>query len=1072
MKMEYCQRRALCRAISSLPFLPTFLVWSYLVCSSVSSSSWPAVSFLTHRPPPQLQENSADHLALLTFRSSLASDPLGALSSWNDSFHFCRWRGVECGGLPAERVVGLHLSSLGLIGSIHTSVTNLTFLRTLDLSNNTFQGHIPEELCLELLHLRLLNLTMNSLEGEIPDSLGRCSEAEYISFRQNSLFGAIPPSLSNLSSLQALDLSRNRLTGGIPPQLGSVTTLMKLSLGDNYLSGSIPPSLGNLTKLGTLSFTRNSLSGTIPPTIRDLDSLTRFAVETNGLSGTFPASILYNLSSLLVLGLGGNQFSGTLPPNIGALFPNLQILSLSNNRFYGPIPSSIANASSLRVIQMSFNAFSGVVPSTLGNMGNLTSLALADNRLEADNKDDWSFLTSLGNCTHLKQLAVHGNRLGGVLPEAVSNLSKVLGKLALQDNLISGNIPQGIGDLVGLTVLALGNNLINGTIPQTIGMLRNLGILFLSNNRLSGQIPSSIFNLTRLNHLSVQINQLKGALSPSFGNLKSLQEVYLSVNKFSGTIPKELLSISSVTLLVLSDNISLSGVLPTEIHQLKSINLLDVSKNKLSGEIPSTIWATVRAWYTLTCMIPQSFNKLRGLETLDISSNNLSGNIPGFLQEFRYLNHLNISYNNFDGEAPKGGIFQNASAVSVLGNPKLCGGILQFHLPLCSRGESRRSHGHVLLTLTIITIPGVIICTIIAIICIVFSRCSKRRASPSMVQSNELLPRVTYSELFKATEGFSPCNLIGAGSFGSVYKGEMDLAGHDSKFVAVKVINLQQHGASKSFMKECEALKNIRHRNLIKIFTSCSSIDFSGHDFKALVFEFMQNGSLEQWLHPVENENCDIKSLSLGQRINIAVDVASAISYLHCHSTRPTVHRDLKPSNILLDGYMTAHVSDFGLARFLPTKDDSRNPTSSLVFAGSIGYVAPEYGMGCNASIEGDVYSYGILLLEIITGRRPTDVLFVDDLTLHKFVQMAIPDHVSDIVDPYLLRESTENVYGNSLSMANMIEEARVTCLVSMARLGLRCSMDSPKERMQMEDVAKEMTTIKERFLGAMIHGS
>jgi serine/threonine protein kinase len=155
------------------------------------------------------------------------------------------------------------------------------------------------------------------------------------------------------------------------------------------------------------------------------------------------------------------------------------------------------------------------------------------------------------------------------------------------------------------------------------------------------------------------------------------------------------------------------------------------------------------------------------------------------------------------------------------------------------------------------------------------------------------------------------------GSFGSVYKGILDQGRHT---VAVKVLNLLRHGASKSFMAECEALRNIRHRNLVKVLTSCSSIDYQGHDFKALVYEFMGNGNLDEWLHPTPRINEALeepRGLSLLQRLNIAIDVANALDYLHHHCQTPIVHCDLKPSNVLLDDEMIGHVGDFGLARFL-----------------------------------------------------------------------------------------------------------------------------------------------------------
>ena len=203
-----------------------------------------------------------------------------------------------------------------------------------------------------------------------------------------------------------------------------------------------------------------------------------------------------------------------------------------------------------------------------------------------------------------------------------------------------------------------------------------------------------------------------------------------------------------------------------------------------------------------------------------------------------------------------------------------------------------------------------------------------------------LEPRnVTYKELYQATNGFSSNNLIGSGSFGYVYKGALD--GNET-LVAIKVLNLQQRGASKSFMAECNALRSIRHRNLVKIITCCSHMDHCGNEFKALVFEFMTNGSIDVWLHPgLDNEN-QSRNLSLLQRLNVAIDVATAINYLHNHSVLSIIHCDLKPSNILLDNDMVAHLSDFGLARFRSTIEDScLKETITTGLKGSIGYVAP-----------------------------------------------------------------------------------------------------------------------------------
>ncbi|CAH1438697.1 unnamed protein product [Lactuca virosa] len=443
------------------------------------------------------------------------------------------------------------------------------------------------------------------------------------------------------------------------------------------------------------------------------------------------------------------------------------------------------------------------------------------------------------------------------------------------------------------------------------------------------------------------------------------------------------------------------------------------------------------------------------LTCLDLSNNNLSGNIPssiGGCTSLVFLSlkeYANLSFNDFQGNVPVIGVFANASAFSVLGNNRLCGGLAEIRLPKCNT----KKHNKKLPLFAILILTA---STLFTILCFAYVWCKKRKSQPSQSSRDERFMKVSYGQLLKATNGFSQANLIGEGGFGSVYKGVLD-----DTVVAVKVLRLQNRGAHRSFTAECQAWRSIRHRNLVKIITSCSSLDFHGNDFKVLVYEFMPNGSLHDWLHSSPSTS----RLNLFQRINILMDIASTIDYLHNHCLSPIIHCDLKPSNILLDDDMVAHVGDFGLARFLGTNPNKKG-TSGI--RGTIGYAPPEYGVGSEMTSSGDVYSFGILLLEVMTGKRPTDDIFNEGLSLHKFAHMALPDHVIDVIDDDLLNFLQEDTIPTQRTTANAkkIEE----CLSSTVKLGVSCSMESPQQRMHIANVVHELQKILDTLQN--IHGS
>ncbi|XP_013603553.1 PREDICTED: probable LRR receptor-like serine/threonine-protein kinase At3g47570 isoform X1 [Brassica oleracea var. oleracea] len=981
-----------------------------------------------------------DRKALQDFKSQVSGDKQVVLSSWNNSVHVCNWKGVTC-GVRHKRVTRLDLGGLQLGGVISQYIGNLSFLISLDLSNNTFGGTIPHE-------------------------VGNLLRLDYLDMSYNSLVGAIPISLFNCSRLLELYLNSNPLGGGVPSELGSLTKLVNLDLERNKLKGRLPASLGNLTSLMRVSFRDNSLQGEIPGDIGRLNQVVELMLAVNKFSGVFPSEI-YNLSSLELLTIRDNHLSGFLRPDSDKLLPNLRFLNMGGNYFKGAIPASLANISNLLMLSLNANNLTGSIPSSFGKLQSLQLLSLFKNSLGSHSSVDLEFLGALTNCTQLKTLYVFGNRLGGHLPTTIANLSTNLRVLDLGTNFIFGSIPHDIGNLINLQSLALDGNHLTGLVPTSIGKLLQLEVLDLVSNGISGEIPSFIGNLTRLDALVLANNRFEGTIPPSLCNCTSLRYLIVELNKLNGTIPQEIMQIQSLVELDVAGNY-LTGSLPKDVGRLDHLVHLAVENNRLFGQIPPSLGncltielLSLQGNY-FDGVIPD-IKGLEGLKELDFSNNNLSGSIPRYLANFSSLEYLNLSVNNFVGSVPTDGAFRNATIVSVFGNKNLCGGIREFKLKPCvttevappSKGSKRSS----LLKKVVIGVSvGITLLFLLFVFLLLIRKRKKTQQtnnqSPSTLEV--FFPKMSYGEIRNATDGFSSRNMIGSGSFGTVFRAFLPA---ENKVVAVKVLNMQRRGAMKSFMAECESLKETRHRNLVKLLTACSSIDFQGNMFRALVYEFMPNGSLDTWLHPEEVEEIHMpsKTLTLLERLNIAIDVASVLDYLHVHCYEPIAHCDIKPSNVLLDNDLTAHVSDFGLARLLLKFDQESffNQLSSAGVRGTIGYAAPEYGMGGQPSIQGDVYSFGVLVLEMLTGKRPTDELFGGNFTLHSYIKSVLPEQVLKIAD--------KSFFDNGLIVGFPIAE----CLTLVLDVGLRCSEESPTNRLEMSEATKELISIRERFFKA-----
>ncbi|KAK2430963.1 putative LRR receptor serine/threonine-protein kinase [Trifolium repens] len=977
--------------------------------------------------------SQTDKLALLTLKEKLTNGVHDALPSWNDSLHFCEWQGVTC-GRRHMRVSALHLNNQPLGGTLGPSLGNLTFLR-------------------------VLNLSKINLHGEIPKQIGRLKRLQLLDLRTNHLEGEIPIELSNCTNIKVIYLAFNQLTGGVSSWFGSMMQLNVLSLVANNLVGSIPSSMGNVSSLQIIYLQRNQLEGIIPYSLGRLSNLKRLVLSLNNLSGEIPHS-LYNLSNIQIFDLAINKLTGNLPSNMNHAFPNVKEFYIGNNKMSGTFPTSISNLTELQRFDISANSFGGSIPSTLGSLNKLELFDIGGNNFGSGGAHDLDFLSSLTNCPQLSTLDFVVNKFGGKLPDLIGNFSAQLSWLGIAYNQIYGVIPESIGQLTGLNGLDFTHNLFEGIIPDSIGKLKNLVKLSLAANKLSGSIPIGIGNLTILSELYLYENKLEGRIPFSLKYCTQLQKLDLSENKLSGDIPSQIFGhLDGLIYLYLSNN-SLTDPIPSEFGNLKHLSLLYLDGNKLSGEIPKDLASCIQlaelglGSNLLQGSIPLFLGSLRSLEWLDISHNNLSSTIPFELENLTFLNTLNLSFNNLYGEVPKGGVFSNVTEISLTGNKNLCGGIPQLKLPICFRAPSRKHKRSLKKKLILISVIGGVLISFIAFIIVHFlTRKPKTLPSSPSLQKENL--RVTYGELHEATNGFSASNLVGTGSFGSVYKGSLH---HFERPIVVKVLNLETRGSAKSFVAECKALGKMKHRNLVKILTCCSSIDYNGEDFKAIVFEFMPNGSLETLLHDNEVSENDI--LSLRQRIDIALDVAHALDYLHNDTEQAVVHCDIKPSNVLLDDDLVAHLGDFGLARLIHgvTRHSNNDQVISSTIKGTIGYVPPEYGAGGPVSPQGDIYSYGILLLEMLTGKRPTDDMICESQSLHELCKMKISEGILEIVDSHLLSPFVEDQTG-------IVERKIKNCLVMFAGIGVACSEEFLAHRMPIKDVIVKLNEIKSKFL-------
>lgn len=946
----------------------------------------------------------------------------------------------------------LDLSSNKLTGKLGTTdLSSCRSLLVIDISNNQLSGEIPPSFIADSpASLQHLDLSHNNFSGSFSGlDFGSCVNLTMLNLSSNCLSGNhFPSSLRNCQLLEMVDLSHNQLGGMIPGTLWQdLKNLRRLFLSDSQFTGRIPPELAlTCGTLEEIDLSRNNLNGGLPPTFGPCSSLRSLNLGNNNLSGDFLETVVSNLSSLQYLRVPFNNITGPIPLSLTRL-PQLRVLDLSSNAFSGNVPSgfcsSPSSSTSLEKLLLPGNYISGTLPSELGNCKNLTAIDLSFNNLNGEiPREIWAL-------PNLSDLIIWANNLTGEIPEGICVNGGNLETLILNNNLISGRIPESIVNCTNMVWVSLSSNRLSGSIPSGIGDLQNLAILQLGNNSLTGMIPPEIGYCKSLIWLDLNSNGFEGPLPPELAEQSGLVmpgsvsgKQFVFVRNEGGTSCRGaggLVEFEGIRELRLQSSPIVHSCLSTRIYSGKTVYsfesngsmiYLDLSYNLFSETIPENFGSMKflqvlnLGHNNLTGTIPGSFGVLRALGVLDLSHNNLQGSIPGSLGSLNFLNDLDVSNNHLTGPIPSGGQLTTFPASRYDNNTGLCG----LPLPPCGSGNRpsnpsfrvRRQSYEAGMVIGI----GLFVICILALAVTLYRVKENHKKSGNQKENKYVesistsgditwkissiheplsinvatfekpLRKLTFTHLLEATNNFSAESRIGCGGFGEVYKAKL----REGNMVAIKkLIHVTSQG-DREFVAEMETIGKIKHRNLVPLMGYCKV----GEE-RLLVYEYMRFGSLESVLHDhrVNGGSPAPIKLNWAMRKRIAIGAARGLAFLH-HSCIPhVIHRDMKSSNVLLDENFEARVSDFGMARLVNALDTH---LSVSTLAGTPGYVPPEYYQSFRCTTKGDVYSYGVVLLELLSGKRPIDQSkFGDDNNLVGWAKQLHRDNRSnEILDPEL----------------------------------------------------------------------
>ncbi|KAI3676885.1 hypothetical protein L1987_86499 [Smallanthus sonchifolius] len=711
-------------------------------------------------------------------------------------------------------------------------------------------------------------------------------------------------------------------------------------------------------RVTSINLPSKSLTGTLPSDINQLSQLKTLAVQRNSIAGDLPT--LANLTFLEQVILDGNNFT-SIPPDFFSGLNNLQSFSVSDNRDLSPwiLPETLNQNSNLQSFQASNANIMGSIPDIFESLHNLQNLRLSYNNLTG------TLPRSLtGSQIQNLWLNNQNQGLSGTL-DVISSMSQ-LNQVWLQANSFTGSIPD-LSNCTNLFDLQLRDNQLTGVVPQSLMYLPKLANITVQNNKLQGPLP--VFNSDVIAELGTNTNSFclptPGPCDPQVTALlavagaigypmslaqswqgndacqkwnfiscdssgKNVTSVSFGKQKFSGTISPAFANLTSLRSLLLNDN-NLVGSVPEILTSLPNLQLLDVSNNDLSGPIP-VFPERVKFVHTGNALLGQ----------------NVSSGPPG----------SSNTGGSSSGRA-KGGSGSSGMVVGIVIGVLVFVVIILFVCYKCYVKEKSQKPGKAqdpengkVVKASVMGGSGL------------QSPSSGDHTEMSVFEGGNVT--ISIQVLREVTDSFSEENVLGRGGFGVVYKGIL----HNGTKIAVKRMDSSVMGTKglKEFQAEIAVLTKVRHRHLVALLGYC----INGNE-RLLVYEYMPQGTLSQ--HLFEWREYKTSPLSWKQRVSIALDVGRGVEYLHSLAQQSFIHRDLKPSNILLGDDTRAKVADFGLVKNAP---DGKYSVETRV-AGTFGYLAPEYAATGRVTTKVDVYAFGVVLMELITGRRALDETMPDD---------------------------------------------------------------------------------------------